>query len=79
MVEQSVARGRVKFFLSEKGWGGIESSQLPHDVFVHFSVIDSAGYRSLDDSDKVEFRYEDCAGLQDSWQYRATWVRRLPS
>jgi cold shock CspA family protein len=38
--------------------GGIESAQLPHDVFVHFSVIDTAGYRSLDEGDKVESRYE---------------------
>jgi CspA family cold shock protein len=76
--DEPLARGRVKFFLAEKGWGGIESPDLPHDVWVHFSAIAGAGYRSLEEGDKVEFRYEDCEGIQDSWHFRATWVRRLP-
>jgi len=78
-MADDVCRGRVQFFLSEKGWGAIVSPQLSHDVWVHFSVIDSHGYRSLDEGDAVEFRYEDCAGHQDSWYFRATWVRRLPA
>lgn len=35
------------------------------------------GFASLDPDDQVEFRYEDCWGVQDSWHYRTTWVRRL--
>ncbi len=76
-MDDEVLHGRVKFFLPEKGWGGIEAPELSHDVWVHFSVIDAAGYRSLDEGDAVEFRYESC--VQDSWLYRATWVRRLPT
>jgi len=70
-------RGRVKFFRPDKGWGAIVSAELAHDVWVHFATIDgSDGFRSLDDGDEVEFRYEDCWGSQDSWHYRTTWVRR---
>jgi CspA family cold shock protein len=76
--DEPLARGRVKFFLAEKGRGGIESPDLPHDVWVHFSAIAGAGYRSLEEGDRVEFRYENCAGIQDSWHFRATWDRRLP-
>ena len=72
-----VLRGRVKFYKAEKGWGGIHSSDLPHDVWVHFSAIDAPGYRSFEQGDEVEFRYEDCWGHQDSWHYRATWARSL--
>ena len=67
-------RGRVKFFRPEKGWGGIESDETPGDVWVHFSNIEGDGYRELVAGEEVEFRYE--AAQQDSWKYRATWVRR---
>ena len=70
-------RGRVQFYNSEKGWGAITSSDLPHDVWVHFSAIEGHGFGDLDGGEQVEFRYEDCWGHQDSWHYRATWVRRL--
>jgi cold shock protein len=70
------ARGTVKFFRSEKGWGGIESDETPGDVWVHFGQIDEDD-PSLNAGDAVEFRYE--ASRQDSWRYVATWVRRLHS
>jgi cold shock protein len=46
--------GTVKWFNAEKGYGFItpESGQ---DVFVHFSAIQSTGYRSLADGQVVEF------------------------
>ena len=71
-----LCRGRVKFFRAEKGWGGIESSDTPADVWVHFSHIEGAGYRTLEAGDAVEFRWE--PAMQDSWRCRATLVRRLP-
>jgi cold shock protein len=70
-----LVRGRVKFYREEKGWGGITSPDLPADVWVHFSAIDMPGYRKLAEGDEVELRYRD--GPQDSWQYVATWVRRI--
>ena len=67
--------GTVKFYNATKGWGGIESAETPGDVWVHFSAIDGSGYRELIAGEPVEFRYE--TAKQDSWNYRATWVRRL--
>ena len=46
--------GVVKWFNAEKGYGFISQESGP-DVFVHFSAIQSAGYRSLNENDKVEF------------------------
>ena len=49
-----MATGTVKWFSSEKGYGFITRSDGP-DVFVHFSAIQGAGYRNLEDNQKVEF------------------------
>lgn len=46
--------GKVKWFNAEKGYGFIESDD-GQDVFVHFSAIQSDGYRSLNEGSKVEF------------------------
>lgn len=70
-----VVRGTVRFFRADKGWGGIESADTPGDVWVHHSVIEMPGFRTLSEGQQVEFRYE--SGRQDSWNYRATWVEPL--
>jgi CspA family cold shock protein len=44
----------VKWFNAEKGFGFI-APESGEDVFVHFSAIQSAGYRSLDEGQAVEF------------------------
>jgi CspA family cold shock protein len=49
-----VAQGTVKFFNAEKGFGFISREQ-GDDVFVHFSSIQSDGYKSLDEGQLVEF------------------------
>ena len=46
--------GTVKWFNGEKGYGFIQRSS-GEDVFVHYSAIDSEGYRSLEQGDSVEF------------------------
>ena len=46
--------GTVKFFNAEKGFGFI-SREEGDDVFVHFSNIQSEGYKSLDEGQAVEF------------------------
>jgi CspA family cold shock protein len=47
-------QGVVKWFNSEKGYGFIQADDGP-DVFVHYSAIQSDGYRSLEQDQRVEF------------------------
>ena len=47
-------QGTVKFFNSEKGFGFI-SREGQDDVFVHYSNIEGDGYKSLEESQMVEF------------------------
>jgi CspA family cold shock protein len=47
-------QGTVKWFNADKGFGFI-SRQSGEDVFVHFSAIQSGGYRSLQEGQAVEF------------------------
>jgi CspA family cold shock protein len=49
-----VAQGTVKFFNAEKGYGFISREQ-GDDVFVHFSAIQTSGYRTLEEGQRVEF------------------------
>jgi len=53
-----VATGTVKWFSPDKGYGFISQEDGP-DVFVHFSAIEGAGYRNLEENQKVEFDVTD--------------------
>lgn len=46
--------GKVKWFNAEKGFGFIER-EGGDDVFVHFSAIQSEGYKTLEEGQEVEF------------------------
>jgi len=47
-------KGTVKWFNAEKGYGFIQT-EGGEDVFVHFSAIQSDGFKSLDEGQAVEF------------------------
>ena len=50
--------GTVKWFNESKGYGFIEQESGP-DVFAHFSAIESEGYKTLAEGQKVEFEVTD--------------------
>ena len=68
-----MATGKVKWFNDQKGFGFILSDK-GKDVFVHHSVIDGQGFKTLQENETVEYEYED--GPKGM---KATKVRRLSS
>ena len=50
-----MAQGTVKWFSAEKGFGFIAQEGGGDDVFVHFSAIQSQGYKTLEENQRVEF------------------------
>ncbi|MGC1215460.1 MAG: cold-shock protein [Micromonospora sp.] len=50
-----MAQGTVKWFNDDKGFGFISVDDGSADVFVHFSEIQSNGFRSLAENQRVEF------------------------
>jgi len=50
--------GTVKWFNANKGYGFIEQEGGGEDVFVHYSALQSEGFRTLDEGQRVEFSIE---------------------
>ena len=50
-----MARGTVKWFSDQKGYGFIQPEGEDSDVFVHHSAIQGSGFRTLHEGDHVEF------------------------
>ena len=54
-----MAQGVVKWFNAEKGYGFITPDDGGKDLFVHYSEIQSSGYRSLDEGQRVTYEPQD--------------------
>ena len=50
-----MATGTVKWFNAEKGFGFIAPDDGGADVFAHYSAIQTSGYRTLEENQKVQF------------------------
>lgn len=53
-----MAKGTVKWFNAEKGYGFISDSESHKDVFVHYSAIQADGYKTLEEKQAVEYEVE---------------------
>lgn len=53
-----MATGKVKWFNGDKGFGFIVPDDGTTDLFVHFSEIQSSGYRTLEEGQQVEFEVQ---------------------
>ena len=53
-----MAKGTVKWFNDQKGFGFIQPDDGSKDVFVHISAVERAGLRSLKENQKVTFELE---------------------
>jgi CspA family cold shock protein len=51
-----VAKGTVKWFNADKGFGFIAPDEGGDDLFVHHSEVKTGGYASLSEGQKVEFQ-----------------------
>ena len=59
-----MAKGQVKWFDQKKGYGFI-TREDGDDIFVHYSAIESQGFKTLNEGDEVEFEVaEGKKGLQ---------------
>ena len=67
-----MARGTVKWFSEEKGYGFITPEEGGEDLFVHYSAIEGSGFRSLKEGERVS--YEPARGRKGE---QAANVRKL--
>jgi CspA family cold shock protein len=57
-----MAKGTVKWFNSQKGYGFIQPSGGGKDVFVHISAVERAGLSSLNEGQTIEYEIESSRG-----------------
>ena len=54
-----MATGSVRWFNKSKGYGFIQPDDGSRDVFVHFSAIQTEGFKTLQEGEKVQFEIVD--------------------
>ena len=50
-----MTKGKVKWFNNQKGYGFVVPEGGSNDVFVHYSVIQGEGFKTLKEGDDVQF------------------------
>jgi cold shock protein len=50
-----MAKGKVKWFSNQKGYGFITPEEGDQDIFVHHTAIQGDGYKTLEEGQEVEF------------------------
>ncbi len=53
--KKDMSEGTVKWFNAEKGFGFITPDEGGPDIFVHYSAVQTKGFRSLDEKQRVSF------------------------
>ncbi len=66
-----MATGTVKWFNPEKGFGFIVPDDGGKDVFVHITAVEEAGFKTLDEGQKLEFELQDNRGKQAATNLKA--------
>ncbi len=61
-----MAKGKVKWFNPQKGFGFIEPEEGGNDVFVHISAVEAAGFKTLNDGQNVEYDLQEEKGKQSA-------------
>jgi CspA family cold shock protein len=74
-----MATGKVKWFNDSKGYGFITPDDGSKDVFVHHTAIQSAGFRSLQEGDAVEFEIQEGQKGPAAANVRKVWGLDLRS
>ena len=54
-MDMSMAKGTVKWFSDQKGYGFVTQEGGRKDVFVHYSALQGEGFKTLSEGDIVEF------------------------
>lgn len=72
----SVTLATVRWFSNEEGWGVLDAPEAPGGIFVHFSAIETDGYKTLREGQEVEIELEGPLSFdQDGCRYRALTAR----
>ncbi|MCT4574775.1 MAG: cold-shock protein [Alphaproteobacteria bacterium] len=66
-----MAKGKVKWFNSTKGYGFIETKDSAKDVFIHISALQKAGMRTLDEGQDIEFDIVESKGRESAENIKA--------
>lgn len=66
-----MATGTVKWFNTTKGFGFIQPDDGGKDVFVHISAVQAAGWKSLNEGQKVSYELVEQRGKQAAGNLQA--------